>query len=236
MDFYKSITQVYESIFPKNQGKVKFLKEHIIKDGKTLDIACGVGTDLRMLEQEGFKMHGIDLDHDMVEKAKELSQNTEQYKEGSMAELTNYYNKDSFDNVLCTGNSLVHLPSKELIKDTLQQFYMLLKDGGTCIIQIINFNRILDENITALPTIVNDEDGVTFHRKYTLMGDKVLFTGHVETEQGEDENAVELIALRKEELMGMMKEVGFSHIEAFSSFKGDSYKESGYATILVADK
>lgn len=238
MAFYDEMSSVYDSVFPENEKKIHFLSSKMNKQGTTLDIACGVGTDLRLLEKEGYRVMGLDLDADMIKEALKKSNNSmsEQYTVGSMLDLNQYYDKESFSNVLCTGNSMVHLPRKVDITEFIGEVYQVLQKGGTFIMQIINFDRILEDQVTSLPTIHNEEEGIIFERIYEHTPDKIRFVGRITTPHKRAENVVELLPLKKDELEEMLVNQGFTVEASYSNFGGTPYSSEGYATIIVASK
>ncbi|WP_105617624.1 class I SAM-dependent methyltransferase [Vallitalea okinawensis] len=243
MNFYEDMSSCYDEVFPKNELKVNFLTEYMNKDGLSVDIACGVGTDVRELMDRGFKVEGLDLDNSMISEAKRKSEEQgviTRYITGSMLEMEKYYGDDTLTNVLCTGNSLVHLPSRDDIFTFIQEAYRCLEDHGKLIIQIINFDRILDQKVQGLPTIINEEQQVKFVRKYEHMntpaGTVIKFIGELEKGDKKTINSVNLLALRKNELIEILKKVGFKSLDTYGNFKGEVYGENSYATIVVAKK
>lgn len=243
MKFYEDMSSCYDEVFPKNQVKINFLTKHMNKDGLSVDIACGVGTDVRELINQGFKVEGLDLDNSMIIEAERKSKEQgilTRWITGSMLELEQYYSKDTLSNIMCTGNSLVHLPSREDIFTFIEEAYKCLSDDGILIIQIINFDRILDQRIERLPTIINEEEQVKFVRKYEHMdtpsGTKIKFIGELEKAGKRTINSVDLLAMRQNDLIAIMNEVGFNQVDTFGNFKGEAYDEKSYATIVMAKK
>jgi len=240
MNFYFELGNYYEGVFPLNQYKLRFLQQNIAKKGLTLDIACGVGTDAIALHKLGFSIEGLDLEQLMIKRAKQNALNENiiiPFTIGSMLDISKLYTGKTFANILCTGNSLVHLSTVEGITSFIHQSYNLLQKNGTLLIQIINFDRVLDQNITELPTINNDEKGITFVRNYEYdkSKHKIKFITKL-TADKEFHNVIELLPLRKNELHKILTDSGFNDVNYFGSFKGDSYNKSSYATIVVAKK
>ena len=65
---YKEFAKYYD-IFYKNKNYVKeteFLKKFINQDDKIIDIGCGTGLDASLLQQNGFKVDGLDLNKEML--------------------------------------------------------------------------------------------------------------------------------------------------------------------------
>ena len=243
MNFYQELSEVYDIVFPENQETINFLNKDLSPNAYILDIACGTGGCALALGNIGHRVVGIDLDKSMLEiaKAKSKSPNVN-FKECDMTKIGEQFYGEKFDLVYCIGNSIVHLQDKQKIQNLINEIYNKLTSQGTCIIQIINYDRIIDENITSLPTISREEQGVKFIRNYEYKRemDLVYFnTELIVEENGEDkhyENSVPLITLRSDELASMLKEAGFSNVDLFADFMFNTYTKGAYATIARAIK
>lgn len=69
---YKEFAKYYDNFYQnKNYEKeVNFLKHFIDKEDTILDIGCGTGIHLSLLEQSGYNVEGLDLNEEMLEIAK----------------------------------------------------------------------------------------------------------------------------------------------------------------------
>ena len=63
----------------------------------------------------------------------------------------NDFQEKQFDTVLCFGNTLVHLLTTNLIQQMLNGVNAILKPGGMFLMQILNYDYILNEHISELP-------------------------------------------------------------------------------------
>jgi glycine/sarcosine N-methyltransferase len=76
MGFYEQISKYYDYIFPTGKDQVNFIKETAGQPPKKiLDVACGSGGYSMELAKSGYAVTGIDLDAEMVNKAKEKAVN-----------------------------------------------------------------------------------------------------------------------------------------------------------------
>ncbi len=240
MSFYFDLGSFYEGIFPLNQYKLRFMLDNLENNGLIIDIACGVGTDVIELYKQGFQVEGLDLEPLMIAQARQNAekQNLQiKFRQGNMLSIQQLYQQDTVSNILCTGNSLVHLASTKEIKSFLEQSYFLLKKEGNLVIQIINFDRVLDDQVTQLPTIINDKENLTFVRnyEYDAAKHKIKFITQLLADK-EYCNTIELIPLRKHELDFFLKQIGFTNLKFYGSFKGEHYQKGSYATIVRAQK
>ena len=158
MSFYKSIAPFYNEIFPFSPAQLPFTTAAFSKPEtcNLLDIGCGTGI-LSLQSAKKFKqVTAIDLDQNMLDKAiksKPLQQNNLSYQVLNMLEITPHFNPESFDGVLCYGNTLVHLQDAETISHFLEKVHAVLKPKGKFLLQIINYDRIYEQQIGGLPTI-----------------------------------------------------------------------------------
>ncbi|WP_027340389.1 class I SAM-dependent methyltransferase [Halonatronum saccharophilum] len=225
MKFYQEFTKYYDDIFPFKEKTYDFLKEDLKENARVLDIATGSGNYSIALAQDGYKVSGIDLSSGMINLAKSKSEGLDiDFKLGDMKEISTLYSGEKFDFIFCIGNSLVHLDSRREIKEVLKSIYSLLKQDGNLIIQIVNYDRILDLEINKLPTISNQETGVKLIRNYKLGVEKVEFETELKSKEGNFENSVALLPLRSKELKEILGEIGFDNIKLFGGFDRSSYK------------
>lgn len=240
MSFYYDLSSFYDGVFPLNAYKLKFIQDNIIKEGLAIDVACGVGIDAIALTKQGYNIEGFDLESEMIIKAVNSAKQKQlkiKFFEASMLDINKYYDNNSISSLLCTGNSLVHLNTKNEIINFINNSYKLLKTKGILLIQIINFDRVLDNNITQLPTIVNNEQALTFTRNYEYCpkSKKIKFVTTLKAHK-EYKNVINLIPLRQQELQQILNKAGFNTMKFYGSFKGDSYTPTSYATVVIAKK
>lgn len=242
MGFYQQISKYYDYIFPASDKAVEFFTKRFIKHKvrSVLDVACGSGNYLQALAEKGYQMTGVDLDLAMVEAAQAKAKaNKLNYTviQGDMQSLDSIL-FEKFDALICIGNSLVHLIGKEEILKALRGFYSRLHSKGMAIIQIINYDRIIEQNIDALPTIENRKIGLSFVRKYDYRPEEeIVYFNTLLTVPGEKyENSIPLYPLVKDDLISMIEEAGFKSWDLHGGFDEKPWTPSSYATVVVAYK
>lgn len=167
---------------------------------KVLDVGCGLGETMELLEQEyGFQCSGIDLSMARIKEGKERNPNLDiQYGDG---EFLDGFPSYSFDGVImeCTL-SLINLPD-----EALHESYCVLKKGGKLFISDL--------------FIKNPEQG--FITALRIEADRVNSKPH---EHGEcdtecsDDHKNRLVAFRSdgrfllEPLLKQLEEIGFKNI------------------------
>lgn len=240
MKFYEEISKYYDYIFPTGKAQVNFLNKFIGDIPKDiLDIACGTGGYSLELAKQGNKVTAVDLDAKMVEelKTKALESNLNVNALcGNMLELNDILNSQ-YDLAFCIGNSLVHLDGEKEISSFLKAVKAILREQGKLIVQIINYDRVLSQNVSSLPTIENAEVGLKFKRIYRYNKDlnKVFFKTILEVEGKELENEIPLYPLLSYELIRLLHEAGYNDVELYGDFKESEFqKDESYALVVVA--
>lgn len=238
MLFYKNISDYYDKIFPLSSSTVKFLEEIFIGNKKILDLACGDGKYTGALSNEERFVTGVDLDLGMLKEAKEKYEENKniEFLEGNMLELDKIFKKDEFDGIFCIGNSLVHLTSQDLIDQLIKTAYSILKVKGKFIVQIINYDRILEKNIDFLPTIKND--GIEFIRNYHKKENNRIIDFHtiLKTPEGDIESHQDLFSIKKDELVKLFNSNGFDLEAVYSSFGKDEWNNKSLQSVFVFSK
>ncbi len=245
MSFYEEIAPYYEYIFPAGEEQLKLISEIAGEPPKRiLDIACGTGGYSVRLAQAGHEVMGMDADPEMIRLAglKAAANNVSvRFFTGDMLELDKGMDSagSKFDCIFCIGNSIVHLGSKDAIRTAVIKMMEQLAPGGSIVLQIINFDRVLEKGITSLPTLTNEEKGLVFQRNYTrdestglIYFDTVLAveekTGPVRLS-----NRVDLFPLTSGMLENVFSDVGLDSFEFYGDFVRSSYIPSD-SFMLVA--
>lgn len=245
LSFYEALSRYYDDLFPASAAQVRFVADRTPEGGKILDVAAGTGNLAIELAKLGYQVTAIDVDPAMAERMeakRELAG-----KEGFLPLLMdmrglNTLPAQAYDAVLCVGNSLVHLDNLIEIADAVIRMYDRLKPGGTLVLQIVNYDRILRDHVKELPLIERQagEDKVVFRRIYEMGEDGILFLGHLTVERGDSKESytseVKLLPLQSEELLQIMDQFGLPVPELYGSFQGEPYTESSPATVAVLRK
>jgi len=111
---------------------------------------------------------------------------------------------------------LVHLDSATEIQTVLAKFYHALLPGGKVVLQILNYDRILDFSIKSLPMLVKEE--ISFERNYERTGAKILFSTRLRVPGRVFESSIPIFPIRSELLFTLLKKVGFVDIKFHSGF------------------
>lgn len=241
MEFYSSIADVYDYVFPLKAMQVDFIGKSLhAEKAQILDIGCATGSLAIELARLGHSVTGIDFDKKMIEKAEEKAAAeglTITFMQMDMRKIPDHFTPKQFDLVLCCGNTLVHLTDPADIRHFLAQTAVLLNEGGVFLLQIINYDRILDKGISGLPTIENDR--IRFERYYNYDSSSGLidFTTilTIKDSRQKIENTIPLYPIRKSELIDLLHPAGFRKIVTYGGFDRSSSTSDSIPLIVKAE-
>lgn len=244
MGFYEQIAPYYDYIFPAGREQLAFIKDAAgAPPRKLLDIACGTGVYSVELACDRYEVWATDIDAEMVRRAniRASAENVPiKVLECDMLQLGSQID-EKFDCIFCIGNSIVHLGGKEAILAAVRQMRSRLHESGNLLLQIINFDRILEKGITALPSILNKEAGIEFHRNYSLDHESGMI--YFDTVLSVDkngrteryENRIPLFPLLSSELRCILGEAGFSEVKFYGGFSCEPYiAQDSYLLVVKA--
>lgn len=242
MKFYKELSKVYDIVFPKDDTTLKYLCKNLKGNSKVLDLACGTGTYSIALAQKGHRVEGIDLGEEMISLAKGKGGLFAEFVVGDMTKVKDIFSEKKYDFVFCIGNSIVHLKNKEKIETLIQDIYSMLIDEGVFVTQIINFDRVIKNNVKSLPTIDRYDKGIKFIRNYNYKEDEEKIEFKSELLISKDgkvesfENSVDLVALQMNEIKVMFEKAGFKDIQIFGDFNEEEFRDNSFALIIKGVK
>lgn len=221
--FYTSISKYYSEIFPYNPVQLQFVKSRAgeLTGKNILDIGCATGELAFQLAQSGAEVTGIDLNTELLNQAKTSKKLPNlSFRTGNMLHLETIFQPGQFDMILCFGNTLVHLESMEQVNQMAKGVFFVVKPGGKFLVQILNYDYILDDQVSELPVIVTEN--LKFIRRYAFKTNSPFIRFQTELMLKKENrsliNETPLIALRRLDLANILEQAGFSAIEFFSGF------------------
>lgn len=241
MGFYEEISKYYDDIFQVSMETIDFIRRIVGDPPKSiLDVACGTGGYSLELNNQGYDITAVDIDSKMIEslkaKTKKIDSKVE-FFQANMLNLNDKFNLNEFDSVFCIGNSLVHLDNLNQISKFIKSAKGILKNGGSLIVQVINYDRIISRGVKSLPTIYNEANGLTFERfyRYDEEKNKVYFKTILSVDNHKFENEIPLFPLLNDDTKKILLDAGFKDIEFFGDFKGSSFDtDNSYMMIFSA--
>jgi len=244
--FYSSISKYYSEIFPYQPIQLQFVKSRAgeLAGKHILDIGCATGELSFQMANAGAKVTGIDLNEDLLNQALAKTGSggcqtaNPLFMKGNMLDLETDFQSGKFDVVLCFGNTLVHLQTLGLIQQMLNGVFTVLKPGSRFLLQILNYDFILGEQVSTLPTI--ETENIRFIRNYRFEENNPLIQFQTKLvmlkENKTISNETLLFALKSAELKELLISAGFSEIELFSNFKQEPFGGKHLPLVISAVK
>lgn len=230
--FYQSIADVYDYIFPQSIKQLHFIEKIIplSKDHLVLDIGCATGNLTDLLSQK-CQVIGLDLDEALLKKANEKYSLS--FLNKNMLDIEQ---KPSYDHIISFGNTLVHLSNRKQVQRFFNNVYRAIKNHGNFVVQMINYDRIINQAIDHLPTI--DNEHISFVRSYHIHETYVDFETKLTIKSTGQviENSIPLLALRKGEIEDYLREAGFKNIHFYGDLNGKSLEENDMPLIFSCNK
>lgn len=240
MKFYEMLVNHYDDIFPVKEDALKFLLRDLEEGDRILDAACGTGGYALALAEAGMNIVGVDLDEQMVALAMEKRDRLGLDMDFIVSDMRNLdlISTGDLRRIYCIGNSLVHLKTLDDVRSFLKTAYALLKPGGDMVIQIINYDRILDHGIEGLPTVAVPDKDIVFERIYGYdeSSHTIEFRSILRVAGETKEASLHLLPLREKELLRALKEAGFTRTDIQGGFGGEPFNEASMPLVVKAVK
>lgn len=242
MEFYSSIAHWYDQIFPFTPSQ----RDFVISFGSgpeltVVDVGCGTGSLLISLADVFKQTVGMDPDDQMLNLARNKAATagvSPWLIRAGMLDVDHELGSMQADRILCFGNTLVHLSDKDQVKEFMLQVYNVLKPGGLFLLQVINYGRILDNQLGGLPTLENDQ--IRFERlyQYTDQPEQIHFYTRLTIKSSGNvvENEVPLLALRPPRIREALRTSGLSLLHEYGTWKPDPFTPEAIQYIAVARK
>ncbi len=248
MGFYDDLAGCYDALTDSEircrlaQGFAEQLQRRYAP-GSVLDVACGTGVYSLALCRLGMAVQGVDLSSAMLQQA-ERSAAAEglpvTWVCAPMQELPDRV-AGPFDTVLCMGNSIPHLLCDSDLDSALAGFVRRLSRGGTVILQLLNYDRVLAERERIV--------GVTRHGaeeyiRFYDFGDDVLAFNvlSIRWETGRTGDAVvreqhlsstPLRPYRASELASALEALGADEVDVFGDLAFGAFDQRTSPTAMI---
>ncbi len=206
----------------KSEGDffLRVLKEHGAE--RVLDVATGTGFHSIRLIEAGFDVTSADGSAEMLAKAFENGRKRGHLIRTVLADWrwANKDIQDTYDAIVCLGNSFTHLFDERDRRKALAEFYALLKHDGVLILDQRNYDSILDNGFSSKHTYYYCGDDVSAEPEHVDEG----LARFVYRFPDKSQYHLNMYPLRKDYVRRLMGEVGFQRIDSYGDFK-ETYRE-----------
>ena len=218
----------------ENGFLLKQLKRFNVKT--VLDAAPGDGVDTTYLLNRGYNVSANEVDEPFrqktVENAKKAGFDIEPTNLDWRA-LTKTYQENSFDAIICLGNSLTCLFGKENMLAALKEFNKVLKDGGVLLVDERNYQKILDNREAALNGELHSSGKYLYtgtdkvKSRFAKVTDDCILIEY-NHKQLDKKAYYKVCPLRRNEFKNLLSEAGFNRIEKYSDYEEKDNPESDF--------
>ena len=250
MKLYTELAPYYFSIEKNHRDitrDVRFISEILdgVNNASILDIGCGTGEHLNLLNSRGYHCTGIDRSAEMLAQARVRFPGVIDFIDADMREF-DFYNE--FDLVMCLFGSLNYMLTDEEIDSVFWNIWRALKQTGTGVFEIWHSHPILKiqkkESSHVSTTHIGDTT-ITRSRGFKQLPcqDRTLvevnyeyrISSHEkESTITEDRHVMRTLSLT--ECQNFLHENGFSIKNIYANFQKEPFNENSIRMIIVVDK
>lgn len=244
---YDNLLEYYDELFPVEQAKIDYVEEIVRKATadaqpgalpRLLDVGSATGTFDIQLMRRNMDVTGIDNNATMVQSS--CRRNPEprtnaRFFRMDMREAAGALAHKAYNVILCLGNTLAHLENMREIELFLKDMGALLSPGGSLVLQLVNYERVLAEGMDRLPTI--ETRRCRFERLYNQRDDgRISFevTLFSSTEQVVFRDRSILFPLKAQELENALHSAGFKKVAFRDGFGTEDYTGTDLGIVCTA--
>lgn len=226
--------------------EIPFLQQQLRAAGayKVLDAACGTGMHAIALAESGFEMAAGDLSIGMIQRTQknaQIAKVTVRAKQAGFGELAGAFGMRAFDSVLCLGNSLPHLLTKEHLSVALMDFANCLRPGGLLVIQNRNFDLIMQNQLRWMePQSAKEGNAEWLFVRFYDFESAGLLTFHVITLYREDgrtwsqvTQSTQLRPILSDEIRLALQTAGFESVVCFGNLTGSPFDAASSGNLVL---
>jgi glycine/sarcosine N-methyltransferase len=225
--------------------ELPFLEQRLAAGGRrVLDAACGTGQHAIALARRGLNVSASDFSAGMISRARENASAAGvavRFEQAGFGGMQTVFGTESFDALLCLGNSLAHVADNAALAAALADFAACLVEGGLFILQNRNYDRVMARRERWLDPQSHTEGGREwmFVRCYDFETDGSI-TFHILTmfrEQGgtwsQAVSSTRLWPLRAAGLTAALQNAGFEILEPCGSARGEPFDPAASPDLVI---
>lgn len=208
-------------------------------DRSVLDLGCGTGEHAFLFASFGMRVTGVDLSEEQIRAARETAEDLVErprFLSGDLRGLDALLGDDRFGAAVCIGNTIPHLQTPADLDLFLGGLARHIQPGAPFLLQLLNYRRILDAKVRALPVNVRpgerEGEEIVFLRLMTPQPDgSLLFHPTTLRYTASAETPLEIVSSRSvrlhpwtlEELEPALLSSGFSIDERWGGMRSERY-------------
>ena len=211
------------------QNLTSYLKPN--NEDKILDLACGAGRHSIFLNSLGYKVTGVDLSPNSIEKALESKNDNLNFDVHDMREV---YKENGFNFVFNLFTSFGYFDSNDENIKMLQSVEKTLKPNGIFVLDFFNANNVI-KNLVEEET--KEVEGVEFKLKRELKKGKIIKHIEFETKNQSFSYSERVQAIKLEDFEELFSHTNMKIITTFGTHSLEGFdKEKSDRLIIIAQK
>ena len=242
MDAYTSFAQVYD-LFMDNVPYEEWgeyldnlFKEYGIEDGLLLDLGCGTGKLTRYMSEKGYDMIGVDYSYEMLNIAKEKSDESILYLLQDMREFELY---GTVRGIYSACDSLNYILEEDELREVFALVNNYLDPDGIFVFDLntpYKYKELLAENTFA----ENREEGSFIWENYFDEEEEINeydLTLYIKGEDGNFQRFQESHFQKcydLETIKRLLEEAGLEFVNAYEAYKKEPVSEEGEKVLVIA--
>lgn len=201
------------------------------------DLACGTGNITIPMARRGYDMTGVDISEDMLNAAREKSQNENiLYLNQSITKLDLYGSMGAF---LCMIDGFNYVISPKLLENALKRIKTCFMDKDAILIFDISTRHKL-KNVIGNNTFIHSDKNVFYTWQNRYIEDKnlsdMMLTFFAKGKRGYhrfEERHIQR-AYSEEEMIHILKKAGFSCVDTFDELSFEKPRPDSERIVFVA--
>ena len=204
--------------------------------GPVLDLGCGPGRHSLALQAAGFDVTGIDTSTYLLKRAQQNAKSSDVSPEFIHSDMRSFSRPDHYALACCLWSSFGYSETEEDDLTVLKQAFENLKAGGIFLMDVVGKEYAV-RNLEDIVARQLDDGGVLIEQPQIThnmcrLENRWMLVQEGTVEQGEWGHWI----YSGKELINLVKEAGFIHVEIFGSWDQDSYELDSERLILIAEK
>ena len=195
-----------------------------------LDMAAGFGRHAILFAKKGFKVSAVDLSENLLSIAQNNAEKEGANIEFIQSDIRHFTSAKKYNLIINLFTSIGYFESDDENYNILKNAFELLKDGGFFVLDYFNKNFV-KKNLVA-QTIDEVDDSIITQNRF-IEGERIIKEITVER-KGKTNKFYESVRMfSKEELIGVMENLGFKIIKIFGDFSGKPFELDFSPRIII---